>query len=499
MDTSPPSPDLPLEYGESDHTPPARSTTNTLRLATGGAIAALVAVVGFIAVTQIGSASDGADSPEAAVQALADAVNAEDLDAVRAALTPGERDALADPIRDLLGELGRVDILSDNIDTTAIPGLDLELIDLSMAPTSIADDLAVVRVTGTLRATFFGRELPLGQALIETSADTGLDIENVPSPPPAQLELNLATVRQNGGWYVSIAYTIAEIQRTENGWPLPNPAEAIEPQGAESPDALIEAFVSAAEGLDVAALIAQLNPGEAEAAQRYAPNYLENAASSMAEGNTTIDISDLEYRIEQDGNWADVHIDRMTLVTTNHDGWMGEITSTVRYADGCMNTLTTYDDEYESDQYDNGEMGEEWLPPGYTIEDDGSMTICPVAGSPSASIGLLWGSSAPPTLGLANHDGRWYISPTRTIANQLLASLRQIDDGAGAEFIWGMFGGSTAFGDSGDETFSEIESTIDIESAEEITSDRMDATSSTVTDTTVTEESERTVTIVPDE
>ena len=480
MDT-PPTPDLPLEYGDPGHTPtPRPQAGNGLRLAVGGAIAVLVAVVGFIAVSQFSTAS-GADSPEAAVQALADAINDEDLDAVTEALVPGERDALADPIDDLLAELGRIGILTTGIDTSTIPGLDLEIIDLSMLPTSIADDLATVRVTGTLRATFFGRELPFGQALIETSGDTGLDLDNIPSPPPTPLDITLATVRRDGSWYVSIAYTIAELQRTETGWPLPDPSQALEPQGAESPEAFVEAFVAAAEGLDIASLIAQLNPGEAEAAHRYAPSFLLNNASSWAEGNTTIEISDLEYRIDVDGDWADVHIDTMTMVTTQDDEWMGVMTLTTRYADGCVNSHATYEDMDESDQYDDGY--EPFLPPGYTLEDDGSLTVCPVDGSPSGTLGilgagLLGGGASPPTLGLANHDGRWYLSPTRTIANQLLTALRQTDDGAGAELIRSMFmpWGSTGF----ETTF--------VETGEEITATTVIVSQAEVTDTTLAEE-----------
>ena len=134
--------DPTAQYPTTDPTAPHATTTATLsssadqpRRRSGGTIAAaiigVVALVGagVFAVTRIAGGDDGggADSPQAAGEALLSAVEAEDALGVIDVLLPGERETLRGPLTDLVSELRRIEVLSDSADLAAVGGIDIEL------------------------------------------------------------------------------------------------------------------------------------------------------------------------------------------------------------------------------------------------------------------------------------------------------------------------------------------------------------------------------------
>lgn len=431
----PPVSGLSTESADLDASYDSSSQSAGSRWVLAGALVALVAVVGFVAWNMLSSASSGgADSPEAAVEALVAGFEASDLDAVLDSLVPGERDVARDALNDMLFEFGRIDLLADDIDLAAIPGFDIEVLDLLVTSTPVGDDVAWVTVSGTLRATIFGADLPLGPALADGVLPVSLG--EIPSPPPTPIDLSLAAQRHDGRWYVSLGYTLAEIQRNESGWPVPDPNAGITPQGSDSPEAAVQALLAAHTPFDPAALIAQLNPGEASAAHRHAANFLPQAEASAAEWDFSID--DVEYRIDVDGDRADVHIDLLVMTTTTEIPWDGTvISSTIRYEDGCVNVKDSRSGPAANGDFDLGMQTDDYLAPGATREADGSVTMCPddaqYGFNPLPS--FLGPGLEPPLIGLVRYENAWYISPTRSVIAQTLKDLRAVPDGGGRALI----------------------------------------------------------------
>lgn len=407
------------------------SGSTAQRWALAAALVALVAVMAFVAWNVLSTASgDGADSPEAAVEALVAAIEASDLEAAIDALVPGERDAARGVVGDALGEASRIGLLSSGIDMAAVPGFEFEVHDLSLTSTSAGDDVAAVHVRGTLITTIFGGELPLGPAV---GGILPVGLAEIPSPPPTDVDLQLSTVRRDGRWYVSVGHTIAEVQRTENGWPVPDPNSMISPIGFSSPEAAAEALLERLSPLDSEGLIAMLNPGEAEAAHRYISNY--RPIISEWEANNEFTVDDIEYRIEVDGDFADIKIDVLAMSTTITNSWDGSTySSSVRFHEGCITIKDSHPDVDEDSSAPDPVLAP--AVPGITHNDDGSVTVCPTDASPMGPLasGFLTGTY-PPTVGLAQHQGQWYVSPVRTIANDILGTFRSVPDGEGARLF----------------------------------------------------------------
>ena len=127
--------------------------------------------------------------------------------------------------------------------------------------------------------------------------------------------VRITTVEQDGRWYVSLWYSVAEVARTGAGLTeVPEQDQAIVPDGGDSPEAAMDQFLERAASLDIEAMISSLDPDEAEALQRYAPLFIGEAQGSidemLAESGLEVSIEDVEYDVTVDG-------DRATILPTS--------------------------------------------------------------------------------------------------------------------------------------------------------------------------------------
>ncbi len=97
-------------------------------------------------------------------------------------------------------------------------------------------------------------------------------------PQDSDVDWKLATVKRDGRWYLSAFYSIAENAR-DGGADIPD--QALAAPGADTPDGAVQAIFDAVDDLDLEALIAALNPNEAEALQRYAPMFIDEAQRAL--------------------------------------------------------------------------------------------------------------------------------------------------------------------------------------------------------------------------
>jgi hypothetical protein len=409
----------------------------------GRIIAGLVAVVAVLAagVFAVNALQAEDNGPEDPVRAMFEAAAKSDVIGVLEQLLPGERDALKGPLSELVEQLNRLEVL-DGADLADIDGVDLAFDDLKFETEKRSDDLASVRVTGGTGSYRIDlAELPIGDFVLDIIGrpleGTEADADELAMEGDGDA---ITTVRRDGTWYVSIGYSVAEQARQAAGVELSRLGEGVTAAGAESPEAAVEAMFGAVTSLDVRRMIGLLPPDEMGPVQEYAELFLPSAEQglSQAGGMFSLQVSNLELDSDTDGDEAVVKV-RNAEVSGNFGGMRFD------YADGCA-TMSP--------------------PPG--VEGDPER-ICS-DDDPTSVMGLLGGgfpfgglrgldaeTMTPPKLSFEGKqadvgivttevDGRWYISPTRTMLDALVESLelfQRSDLDALREYVGGFFGAFT--------------------------------------------------------
>ncbi len=369
------------------------------------AIAAAVFVLPFAGFLAVNAFTDdgGADSPEAAVQAMFDAVADEDVLGVMDTLLPGEQRSLREPIEDIVAELRRLEILSDDADLAEVQGVEVEFRDLTFETDEVANGLAVVELTGgTIEGGADLAELPIGDLLLDLGFDGEQPTGEHRATEPVGEGLRLATVEEDGRWYVSLWFSIAEGARASAGAPAPDLAAAIEPTGSASPEDVFDDLLAAAGRLDLAGMLAMLPPGEARALHVYAPLFLDDAQAELDalrdEAGFSLTVEEAAYEVERDGDRATV-VPTMLSVRAEADD--EEVSLAI---DGECARVEVDGDEQDFCQGDSVELLDE-------------LGLAQLAGSSELPVGIE----------VVEEDGRWYLSPTATVLRPILAALASLE------------------------------------------------------------------------
>jgi hypothetical protein len=224
-------------------------------------VGAVVLLAGgsFFALTAFG-ASGGADSPEAAVEALIEAANNEDF------ITIGE-------------------LLDERVNAGDVEAFDWEFTDVTYRVQPIAQNPDMVHVFftgGEAAAEFNSAEFPFGDTFRDRFGD---DFGDVPRETE-QIENSenpMVLVEHDGKWYVSGLFAIAENIRLEAGERLPDRSEAPRAIGTDTPDGAVEAMFGEMVEMDLAGLIGRMDPEEMAVLYRYAPLFLDEGQASLDE------------------------------------------------------------------------------------------------------------------------------------------------------------------------------------------------------------------------
>ncbi len=373
------------------------------------AVAALGAV-GLVA-TQSGSAdAAGAGSPEAAVSALLDALDNEDVSGVLDTLVPAERESLAPAVQDLVGQLTQMGFTSEDLDLTSVSGVDITIEGAETDEEPLGDGVTAVHlVAGTITTSTSIEDFPLGSTLDSLLAGGELSSDDA-EPSTEDLatgDTPLVAVEGDDGWYVSLWYTVLDSARRSDGAAVPTyGASTITPAGASSPEEAVAAFVERVTAADLAGMVALLPPDEMAALYDYAP-VLWDEEEFMGMG-TDLTVTDLTTAVvDGDGGAeATVTIESITLAGTI-DGEAGQLT----LADGCLKISSVGSEPFDS------------------------------CADPSTSLGSVAESLSLVTVEV---DGRWYVSPTRSLFS---SSLRWIEEGDAESLLGGSLFGETPFGE----------------------------------------------------
>jgi len=376
-----------------------------------GAVVGVTALLaaGAFAVVQITGNEDqgGAASAEEVGTQLTDALDNEDLLGVIDLLLPGERDTFRDPMIDMVDNLRRLEVLSDDADLSKIGGLDIQFSDVTVREESTnVDDIANIYLSGAASVSVDGEAVPLGDLLLDELFDGDRPDMDQQADSSEFEDTKMTVVERDGRWYLSLFYSAAESTRGD----MDIPAEGIEARGGDSPEDALDTMFAAISDLDLEAALAVLDPTEAEALHRYAPLFLDDAQDEIDGIDLEWGITDTEYEVSGDGSRRTVSVTALTFQAAIPDE--GEVLIEVR--DGCV--TATFEGEEESFCQDDLQAGalEE-----LGIDDEGTQQFLD-------TVEEAFSDWAPGGIAVHEVDGEWYVSPLRSyfdFFNGLLGAL----------------------------------------------------------------------------
>ncbi len=465
----PPAGALPL-YAPPPPSGPRRSPAKLFGVVVG--VMALLAATVF-AVTALDQ-PDGASSPEAAVRQFFDAVANRDALGVIGSLPANERSVLRDPLVQTTQELQRLGILSD-FKLNSVPGAELAVENLQLATSTVGKDVVAVKITGgTISGRSIPDALPIGKTLRTILTK---DFDEHPGGPSSTFSSNLAdgntkivTVKSGGGWHVSLGYTIAEAIRGDST-ELPDFDAAPAPVGSATPDGAVRDLVTAATALDVDKIVTLMAPDEDQALYDYASLFLPAAQHSTDGNSTKITVSDLKLSVDGSGSTRRVRVGGFSVSIDSSD-----MTSKISFDGHCVDTQVTYKDggpftvptdggfvdpsdpnvaaeqaqieaELKKEQADAQKPHHEC--PGSTPSTDDTSGL--------SSLGVLGTASDNFGITVVQIDGRWYVSPVRTVLDTVVETLQRLTPADIAKYgtWWSNLGNG-----SGTEQFGPVGSAI---------------------------------------
>lgn len=378
-----------------------------------GVVAAVLALglAGLFAVQRFsGEEAGGAATAEELGRDLMAAIEAEDVLGMIDTMLPGERESLGDPFVEMVGELRRLEILADDTDLSRLLGLDVELTDevVQVRGTNVPD-IVTVSMAADAEITLDGSTLPLGDFVEEQlPADAMTELRGTQLTERDVLDLQMAAVRDGDRWYFSVFHTIAELAREASG-SGPIPDVGVAPDGGDSPEAAVDRLLDSIEDLDLRGMIAILDPAEAAALQRYAPLFLDDAESALAELPLDWRIEVREFRVEGGGGERTVFVDALG-VSGEADGVPFEL----GLADGCVRA------DVDGETFE--ECGD--------ATDEGLTSLleeAPELEDFTRSLEEAFADLEPVGLELRERDGAWFVSPLATGTDAMLAVMRALD------------------------------------------------------------------------
>ncbi|MBI5090168.1 MAG: hypothetical protein HZB15_15250 [Actinobacteria bacterium] len=439
-------------------------------------VAALVAAGTFAVVSITGNdEAGGASSPGEVGTLLTTALDNEHLLGVIDLLPPGARDTFRDPLIRTVDNLKRLEVLSEDAALDDVAGFDIRFTDVTVREEATnVDDIVNIFLSGSASATVDGNEVPIGDLLLDEAFDGERPEipESEQADPSEFTDVPMTVVERDGRWYLSAFYSAAEQARGDQQIP----EQGLAPAGADEPEQAIDIMLDSIQELDLERLIAGLDPTEAEALQRYAPLFIDDAQSALDEVDLDFTIGDREYTVEGSGDRRTVAIDALSFAFTDPEGG-GSISAT--YRDGCTTVSFDGDETQTCGQGGLDEIADQLdLDPDDPVRDVFD------------TLSSAFDDYDPSGISVHEVDGSWYLSPIATMFDafndvvdaldraeitELIHAIEALDTGDYIDDIPGIIEDSGIGVDDGD-LFPD-DATVD-------TIDPTDATVDTVTEDT---------------
>jgi hypothetical protein len=410
------------QYGSAPEYPqPAPAKPNGRGKLIAG-VAALVVLAGggvatYAAFSDSSDNQAGASSPKAAVQKLVADLNNADLLGVLDDLAPAEKRALADPIREDISTLKRLHVLSTSADPNKVSAVQFQASGVSYAAKTITvnESVQVVTVTGgTLRVSADAAKIPLTSQFLHAAfpggAPSGTSTATTDLATLAEhggRPLQVAVQKVDGRWYPSLFYTIAQNAAAAAHAGAPTPSDRIAAAGAATPDDAVKGLLLAATKGDWRRVIELTSPTEMAVLHDYGSLVLQNAPSSGTAGFT---------------------IDEVRFASKDISGGKRlTATSMAGQAGGRQFSVTMDGDCYQvSIAGDQRKLcGSDLIGQIAAAAGRGNLTDA----QRTALTHLMHGVTQF-GMDVSQSDGKWYVDPVRTVADEFgtaLASLQGND------------------------------------------------------------------------
>lgn len=411
---TPPGVQYPTAYGPPQ--PPRRRSG----LIAGSLVAVIALVAAGIATYffAFSSAAAGAPTPREAALNLVSALSNNDVVGLFDGLAPAEAAVAKDYLVESLDELKRLGVIKPEAKPEQITGVAFtaeQLVFDDAAEEKVNDHLSITKlVDGTVTVSSDWNQIPLTEKFLKKAFPDGLprsetrtiDISDEIAKENDGKPIRIATVKVDGEWYPSLFYSIADAALQDEG--LQWPAQPIGAAGANSPDEAVKQLVNAAVRADVRRLI-ELTPPDEMAVLHDAGQLLIDAAEGAGAADATI--SDLQTKVEDVVGGKRVSITKLTVteddetVTVQMDGNCVSITEsadTEKFCGADLAELLAEFAEFGGDQLTDAQLG--------AIE--------------RVAVGYLHTG-----LVTTEVDGKWYVSPARSLGDISTGFLRELRPG----------------------------------------------------------------------
>jgi hypothetical protein len=358
---------------------------------------------------------------------MIDALNKSDVIGVLDNLDPGERNAIEPGLEDIFSQLERIGILSSTADLNDLTGMQISEQGLATSTDQLTPDVAAVTLSGgTNSEAIDPGQLPLG-SYFQGLVNHAMNGRSVSTAGPNSGKTTLATVKVDGGWYVSLGYSIAINALRSSGQSGAPPASGpLQPVGASSPQGAVQALFTSVSQLDLTGLLADLDPEELAAVDAYAPDWLPSVQTALdkVQSQVSIQFGNLSLSTEPVDSGTLVKVGSGLTLSVKAHGM------DLEYANGCYTVTGTNATEHEcissGHEYDPKLLA--LLPPAVQPIFERLITMRPDTGFVTV-----------------DENGAWYVSPTRTYLNAISAELSLFEPGDIQTIIQNASGIGNAF------------------------------------------------------
>lgn len=418
----------------------AGPATRRPRRALAAAVAVLAVGAGAFGVLAL-SSGDGADSPEAAVEAMFDAIDQEDVIGVLEALDPTERAILRPAVEQTEEQAERVEVAAKDLDLRKVQGVDLQVEGLTYTTEVLGDGYTAVDLTGgTVSSSADLDRMAVGatvQALLDRDDAQRGGTADRSARDTIELDgVRLVARRSGGGWHVSALYSLAEqVRRTDHpGSEPPAFGRGIAAVGAASPEAVVREALDATIRNDVNRLIELTPPGEMAVLHDYGSFLVQTAGER--DDDPGLVVSELELSTTDGPDGTKV----VSASSFEAELKAGYGTTTWSYDGTCTTITEAYEDDWFAEAPNNGVI---LSGPG-TVEDPRTYEQCDDDTGLAQGSMFFWsyvggGPGGHLKVVVEEVDGAWFLSPSRSLIESTIGQLRSLsaDDVRTAARIWG--------------------------------------------------------------
>jgi hypothetical protein len=462
---------------------PAPRPPRSKALTIAAVACAAVFVVSAGAFVALRGSAAGDSSPTEAVARLFAAANDTDVVGAIDALAPSERDLVQGSVPDAVLQLQRVGLLRvapiHPVEGLSITTESLRYRTTALSPTLVAVDVEAGRLTmksdrDRVLLTDLAREI--------LANDFSLDVQTGSATRDfAQHPLRLVTVNEGGQWYVSAAYSLAENLRAARPDDAPAYGRGPTPVGADTAEGAARGLVERYVAADATGVVVLLDPRErgvyadylslltpldpkviAQRNQGKDPRTVPiedrmgivktatlhklELASEGSAPNVRVRITDLDVDIDDEVQHESIEYDGSCLTVAYRFGADGPVykrssscaepapsTGSATTSDAKPTRGSEPEGEGKAERERERERERENEPTGKS-EEEREREREQASGAPPpdnafSALAMFGHGGELPALSVVQRDGRWYVSPVRSIVASTMATMRDLEPG----------------------------------------------------------------------